>query len=60
MYASCWILTKIENLTPRDSLSSDSRNGSMDLEKLEISLLDAALDPSLPPAFTHPQEINRE
>jgi len=39
MYASCYILTKIENLapdTPRASASLSGRNSSIDLEKLEI------------------------
>lgn len=30
MYASCWVLTKIENV------AKASRDGSVDLEKLEI------------------------
>jgi betaine lipid synthase len=38
MYASCWILTKIENLVPLTpkTPSRSSRDGSIDLEKLEI------------------------
>jgi hypothetical protein len=31
MYASCWILTKVENVPTKAS-----RDGSVDLEKLEI------------------------
>jgi hypothetical protein len=31
MYASCWILTKMENVSAKTS-----RDGSVDLEKLEI------------------------
>ena len=30
MYASCWVLTKLENVAPK------SRDSSVDLEKLEI------------------------
>jgi betaine lipid synthase len=38
MYASCYILTKIENLVPvtPKTASRGSRDGSVDLEKLEI------------------------
>jgi betaine lipid synthase len=38
MYASCWILTKIEHLTPSTpkSLNSSNRTSSIDLEQLEI------------------------
>jgi len=40
MYASCYILTKVENLplptTKIPSPSRDSRDGPVDLEKLEI------------------------
>lgn len=31
MYASCWVLTKMENVSAKTS-----RDGSVDLEKLEI------------------------
>ena len=31
MYASCWVLTKMENV-----FAKSSRDGSIDLEKLEI------------------------
>lgn len=38
MYACCYIITKIEDLTPLTPRAStrSSRDGSVDLEKLEI------------------------
>ncbi|TVY49827.1 hypothetical protein LOCC1_G000422 [Lachnellula occidentalis] len=36
MYASCYILTKIQNLPPVTPVGSRTRDGSVDLEKLEI------------------------
>lgn len=38
MYASCYILTKVESLVPLTPKASsrESRDGSVDLEKLEI------------------------
>jgi betaine lipid synthase len=38
MYASCYVLTKIENLVPltQKTPSREGREGSVDLEKLEI------------------------
>lgn len=36
MYASCYILTKIQNLPETPSMTSRTRDGSVDLEKLEI------------------------
>lgn len=38
MYASCWVLTKIESLIPLtpETRSRESRDGSVDLETLEI------------------------
>jgi len=38
MYASCFILTKVENLAPISptSFSQRGRDGSVDLEELEI------------------------
>jgi hypothetical protein len=40
MYASCWLLTKVDNLPPSTpksmSMSRTSSDGSVDLEELEI------------------------
>jgi len=36
MYASCYILTKIQNLPPVTPVDSHTRVGSVDLEELEI------------------------
>jgi betaine lipid synthase len=36
MYASCYILTKTEDLAPSTPKGTASRGSSVDLEKLEI------------------------